>query len=135
MERLFARESCHEPKCIGDGECRATRLRCWTCQAAVVEETNDPVTLEAVGDRLDELANYPLGEEVALSFNKQLIEIPCSGCGHKTGKTFAWMKAHKKFVCRHCGATNELDLRQFRAEIKKVDRAFENLRRKLSGKR
>ena len=45
------------------------------------------------------------------------------------------MKAHKKFVCRSCGAANDLDLRQFRAEIKRVHRAFENLRRKLDGKR
>ena len=83
----------------------------------------------------DVLANHHIGAEVAPSLDKLLIDIPCSSCGHKTGKTFAWMKAHKKFICRCCGAANYLDLRQFRAEIKKVHRTFENLRRKLDGKR
>jgi len=54
--------------------------------------------------------------------------IPCGQCGGKTSKSLAWLKSHDHFVCG-CGTRIDVDARELIRDLKKIDRAFDDLKR------
>ena len=54
------------------------------------------------------------------------IEIPCSNCKRKTKKSISWIKSHSNFTCA-CGTKINIDARQFKSEIDKVERQLASL--------
>lgn len=69
---------------------------------------------------------------MARLLDNQTIDIDCPACGHKSRKTVGWLKAHRDFACA-CGQTIHIEADQFRREIAKVDKAVDDLLRKLDG--
>lgn len=60
---------------------------------------------------------------------KSEIAIPCE-CGRRTKKTVSWISSNNRFTCG-CGRTIEIDASQFNQEMKKVNKAFSDLRRTI----
>lgn len=63
-------------------------------------------------------------------FDDQTVPIQCVKCGHKAPKSIGWLKAHSKFACP-CGTIIEIEACQFREEIARSDRTFEDLKRNM----
>lgn len=68
--------------------------------------------------------------------DKQTIGIPCEKCKRETPKTIGWIKANNQFTCA-CGTVIKIDASQFRGEIAKVERSFNDLQKTIDsfGKR
>lgn len=64
-------------------------------------------------------------------FDHGEIEIPCPGCGEKTKKTVAWLKANHELTCAGCSARIELQDAGFKRGIEEADKAIDDLARKL----
>lgn len=59
------------------------------------------------------------------------IDIPCPNCGHKTAKSFGWLKAHSDFTCAGCNRSIHVDRDQFLGELRKADSSVESLKRTI----
>ena len=57
------------------------------------------------------------------------IDIPCPKCGHKLTKSIRELKTNTKFACPKCG--QGFDSADFKAEIQKVDKAIDDLKRQI----
>ena len=64
-------------------------------------------------------------------FESAEIRVPCPGCGHKSVKSLAWLKANDQFICDGCGKSVTLDREQFRAGLDKVDQSIAKFRASL----
>ncbi|CDM59914.1 hypothetical protein LPU83_pLPU83a_0073 (plasmid) [Rhizobium favelukesii] len=60
------------------------------------------------------------------------INIPCPGCGQKTKKSVAWLKANKQFTCDGCSNAVTVDAEKLFAGIKKADKTLADFRKKLA---
>ncbi|WP_051052578.1 hypothetical protein [Bradyrhizobium liaoningense] len=67
-------------------------------------------------------------------FDSQSIDIPCPGCGHKTKKTIAWIRAHHRYTCAGfgCGKDIVLERDKLLAGIDKASRSLDKFKRSLS---
>jgi transcription initiation factor TFIIIB Brf1 subunit/transcription initiation factor TFIIB len=64
-------------------------------------------------------------------FENAELGLPCPGCGGKSPKTIAWIKANTEFVCDHCGATVQMDKADLEKGLGEVDSALEEIKRNL----
>ncbi len=62
-------------------------------------------------------------------FDDQPIDIACSKCGRKTPKTVRWIRRYSYLDCAGCGTRVILERDKFIAEVKRISREFEDLRR------
>lgn len=65
------------------------------------------------------------------------ISIDCPGCGHKTEKTIAWIKANKEFTCVGCGRPVAVHADDLLAKLKEAEDRIAQFRSRLGsfGKR
>ncbi len=59
-----------------------------------------------------------------------VIPIPCGHCGRKHRKSIGWLRTHTKIRCV-CGTLINVKADQLKSEMKKVDRAFDQLKQTL----
>ena len=62
-------------------------------------------------------------------FDSFEIEIACPQCGRHNAKTVGWLRGHDHLVCDSCDSTIELDQKQFRDGLDRVEKATEDFRR------
>lgn len=64
------------------------------------------------------------------ALDSKTAELPCPGCGHKTKKTFKWLKSNTQFTCV-CGKQIHIDQSQFKSELAKVEKSLADLDKTL----
>lgn len=61
-------------------------------------------------------------------FDSSQIAIKCGNYRTETKKTISWLKNNSAFTCR-CGTRIQLDLGQFRRELKGIDKSVDDFKR------
>ena len=64
-------------------------------------------------------------------FGGSSIEIPCD-CGYKASKTVAWLRSHRTFTCPRCQTLVEVDSEGLHRELRKAEKAMDNLTKDFS---
>ena len=59
------------------------------------------------------------------------VDVPCPHCGKKLTQRVAKLKTNPHLTCRHCGQGFDVDPKQFKATLEKVDKAVADLQRKI----
>lgn len=65
-------------------------------------------------------------------FDRGEVNITCPKCDHKYKKTIGWLKANDHILCV-CGVDIRFDKSKFTAPLQEVDKAFDDMKRKLRG--
>ncbi|WP_411906297.1 hypothetical protein [Rhizobium mayense] len=66
-------------------------------------------------------------------FDNKSISIPCPGCGQKTSKTIAWIKANDNFICDGCGRPITIKAEELLSGLEEAKKAIADFKRNLRG--
>jgi transposase-like protein len=50
-----------------------------------------------------------------------VVDLECPGCGAATPKTIRWVRGHRVYACKGCGATVSLDSEELRRRIRSLE--------------
>lgn len=64
-------------------------------------------------------------------FDDENMDVPCGKCGHNMKTSVATLKRNPLLTCSSCGTQTQIDAKQFKGELDKVDRALADLKRKF----
>ena len=64
-------------------------------------------------------------------FANEKIAVACPKCGHKIQQTIRRLEQNPKLTCPSCQSIIDVDASELRKGLSEVDKAFDNLRRRL----